>query len=73
MLESLFAVKAPHCKKNRQLMIPFGPGIADEDLMMVFDLGKDRILELLRDERNHHANSPNIFCYALRMKLAEHS
>ena len=58
--------RATKSDRNRTLMALFEAGKSIKDLMVRFGLSKNRVMAILRDEKNRRAASPDPFYRSLR-------
>ena len=58
--------RATKSDRNRRLMAMFETGQSIPALMVKFGLSKNRVMAILRDERNRRAASPDPFYRSLR-------
>jgi len=58
--------RATKSDRNRNLMSLFEAGNSIKELMIRFGLSKNRVMAILRDERNRRAASPDPFYRSLR-------
>jgi Mor family transcriptional regulator len=56
--------------RNRNMMALFEAGSSIEALMIWFGLSKNRVMAILRDEKNRRAASPDPFYRKLRSQAA---
>jgi len=55
--------------RNRRMMALFEAGKPIDELMICFELSKNRVCAILRDERNRRAASPDPFYRNLRKSM----